>query len=105
MQTAIVVLMVLHGLVHAFGFMKAYRLAQLDDLKVPITPVVGMIWLLATALFIASAGLIAVEREAWWALAVVSVIVSQGLIASAWGDAKWGSIPNAIILLYVFAVW
>jgi hypothetical protein len=48
------------------------------------------------------------KKEWWWLFAFIAVILSQILIITSWQDAKFGMIPNIIILLVViisFAIW
>jgi hypothetical protein len=38
-----------------------------------------------------------------WALALVSVVLSHGVILGLWSDARFGTIPNLFILGVVIA--
>jgi hypothetical protein len=50
-----ILLVLLHGLIHLMGFAKAFDLASFEQLRVPISPAVGLLWLAAALLFVASA--------------------------------------------------
>jgi len=76
------------------GFVKAFELAEISELTLPISPGWGLLWL-ATALTLASAGVLwLLQMEAWWFAAITGVILSQALIFVYWQDARFGTIPN-----------
>ncbi len=62
-----------------------------------VSRVLGLFWLVACALFVTSA--IFVRGRAWWSVAIPAVVLSQVLIALRWGDAKWGTLANVMILI------
>lgn len=100
-------LLALHGLIHLMGFAKAFGLAELPQLTQPISRAMGLAWLGAAAALLATAGLVAAEQRWWWTAGLLAVVVSQIVIASAWGDARFGTIANVILLagvVYGFAV-
>lgn len=101
MKYILVALMSIHGLIHLMGFAKAFRLATLEQLRTPITPPVGLLWLTAGALFLVGAGLLLAAPDWWWAPASAALIISQLVIVAAWGDAKFGTVANLIILVPV----
>lgn len=101
-------MIMVHGLIHLMGFMKAFDLAKIPQLTANISKPVGLAWLAAFALFLFSSGLFIAKKEWWWLFAFIAVILSQILIITSWQDAKFGTIPNIIILLVViisFAIW
>lgn len=99
MKTIIIILLVIHGLIHLLGFTKAFNLAAVEQLTLPITKTSGVLWLLATLLFLAAALLFFPDKSFWWMPAVLAVGLSQYLIFGSWQDAKFGTIANVIILL------
>lgn len=108
MKIALVVLMILHGAIHSMGFIKAFRIAEVSQLVNPIQRKNGVLWLLATVLFILSAIFFITEKEWWWAFSVTAVLISQYLIVNDWNDARLGSVVNIIIFLASiigFVVW
>jgi hypothetical protein len=108
MKIAFVVLMILHGVIHSMGFVKAFRMVDLAQLVQPIPKSNGILWLIACLLFISAAILFSIERQSWWVSSAVAVIISQYLIIDDWNDAKLGTIANIIILLATiigFVVW
>lgn len=99
MRFLLVGLLALHGLIHLMGFAKAFDLARIDALKAPIGRGAGVLWLLAALLLVAAAALVLGRVEAWWVPALAGVALSQALILSAWGDAKFGTVANVLLLV------
>jgi hypothetical protein len=93
---AIVVL--LHGLIHLMGFIKAFRLAGIRALSLDISRPAGVLWLTAAVLFTVTAVLLLMNREWWWMAAAAAIVLSQALIALYWHDAKFGTIANILVL-------
>ncbi|MDZ7808565.1 MAG: hypothetical protein U5K71_15850 [Gracilimonas sp.] len=102
MKTAFVIFMVLHGLIHLLGFLKAFELAEIKELRMPITKASGMIWLITSILFIVTAALYLSNSGLYLGFGVSGVTLSQALIWRDWEDAKFGSIPNLIFGIALF---
>jgi hypothetical protein len=47
MLTGFAALLAIHGLIHLLGFAKAFELAPLPQLREPIQPLMGVLWLAA----------------------------------------------------------
>jgi hypothetical protein len=95
-----------HGLLHLLGFAKAFGLAELPALSLPVTRPVGVAWLLAGVLTMATAVLMPLHVRHWWIAALVSAVASQLLISGAWTDAKYGTIVNVVVAAAgVFGLW
>ena len=95
----------MHGSIHILGFLKAYNITKLEELTLPVSKGIGVVWLLAALLFGSTFTLLILGIHQWWLLAIVSSVVSQLLIFNSWADTKYGTIPNALIgglLLYLF---
>lgn len=89
----------LHGAIHLPGFLKAFNLANIQQLSVNISKSIGLIWLLVFVLFVIS-GITYLTKYQWWSImAILAVILSTFLSILVWKDAKFASIPNVIILL------
>lgn len=105
MRWALAAFVLLHALLHVMGFAKAFGLARLDALQVPIGRATGVAWLLACLLLVVAAVLIAVGPRSSGlavvlsAVGVVASLVSQAVIVSSWSDAKVGTLPNLALLL------
>ncbi|MDZ4744384.1 MAG: DUF6544 family protein [bacterium] len=107
-RIALCILLVLHGLIHLMGFVKAYNLARVHRLHQPVTKTNGILWLMATLLFVSSAVIVALNVDWWWIPAAVAIVVSQYLVITSWQDAKFGTIANVVLLVAVvigYATW
>ena len=89
----------MHGLIHLLGFAKAFGLADLPQLAQPISRTWGALWLAAGMLVLAAAALLPLAPRWWWAVGAVAVVASQAVIFSSWGDAKFGTVANVVLLL------
>jgi hypothetical protein len=105
MRRIVAVLLAVHGLIHLMGFARAFGYAELPQLTQPVSREMGLAWLAAGLLVVASA----VMRVAWprsfWIVGIVALVVSQAVILSAWSDAKAGTIVNVVLLLAVAQTW
>jgi len=98
----------IHGMIHILGFLKAFQLAEINQLTQNISKPMGILWLIALILFLTAAIQFISNHDLWWITALAAVILSQVLIILFWQDAKFGTIPNIVILLVVvvaFADW
>lgn len=101
MKFAFLALVALHGLIHLMGPVKAFGLSDLPQLTTPISRPAGLAWSAAAIGLLTTAALMAVSSRWWWMAGAVSVVLSQAVILSAWSDAKFGTIPNLILLAVV----
>jgi hypothetical protein len=92
-------ILLVHGLIHLMGFAKAFHLAEFNQLTQPISRAAGVFWLLAAVLFLLATVLFLQANNRWWLVILPAIVLSQVLIVMAWGDAKFGTIANLIILL------
>jgi uncharacterized membrane protein YphA (DoxX/SURF4 family) len=99
--------LLVHGLIHLLGFVRAWNLAPVPQLtgktlfpiaEAMIKPV-GLLWLLTCLLFVAAAALVLLKHNTWWMPAALGVVLSQALIVVHWTDARFGTVANVIILL------
>lgn len=102
LKTIFTILIILHGLIHLLGFVKAYGYADINALTRDISKPIGIIWLVAAVLFIMTAILIIFKNDTWIYFGVVSFIVSQAMIWMYWQDAKFGTIVNVLMLIVIF---
>ena len=98
-------MLLVHGLIHFMGFAKAYGYGNITQLTKYISKTNGSLWLFVTILFVVATVLFLLKKESWTYIAITAVVISQILIISNWGDAKFGSITNIIILLVAIAAW
>src|SRR6478609_9608209 len=99
MKTALIIILVLHGLIHLFGFAKAFGLAPLSRLKIKISTTNGIFWLVASACYLLMGLLLLVGNSLWCTPSLVALPISQYLIFASWKDAKWGTLFNVVILV------
>lgn len=108
MRVFLFVVFLFHGLIHFLGFVKGFRLAEIDQLTQPISREVGLVWLVAGILFLGVMILLLVKKNWAWMPAVLAVVISQVLIFFSWEDAKFGTIANiitAFFVLFSYAKW
>ena len=98
-------LILVHGLIHLMGFVKAFEFGHITQLTKEIPKSIGIFWLIATALFILATLLLLLNKSFWPAAAIIAVLVSQVLVVSTWQDAKFGTIANVIILIVATLTW
>ena len=95
----VAVVVVLHGLIHLLGAAKGLGWADVSELKEPISPVMGAVWLGVGALVVL-AGILLPMRFRWWSMVgVLAAVASQVVIVTSWDDAKAGTIVNLILLV------
>jgi len=101
MRIAFSLLITLHAVIHIMGFAKAFGLASLEQLRVPISRPMGLLWLVAAVLLIAAAAAI-FTLPRWFSLVgAVGLVASQTAIIASWGDARFGTIANVALLASV----
>ncbi len=101
MKIPFAIFLVLHGLIHLMGAAKGFGIADLPQLTRPIGRPLGILWLLAAALFLVAAICLFSWPRWWWVAGAGAVIVSQVVIATSWSDARYGTIANVIALVGV----
>lgn len=99
--TALMIL--LHALIHITGSVSAWKPGYFRQFTTPVSDRAGYYWLLAALLFLIALVLFLRSQSTWWIPALAGVLVSQSLVFQYWTDARWGSVPNALILLIVIA--
>jgi hypothetical protein len=92
------IFIVLHGLIHVMGFMRAFNLATISQLTQSISKPAGLLWFLTALLFLVVFIVFLINKEWWWMIAAPAILFSELLIIFYWQDAKFGTIPNVIIL-------
>lgn len=101
MRFALTFVLVLHGLIHLMGFAKAFGYALLPQLAIPISRPMGMVWLLAAVLLSAAGVALWIVPRAFWIIGGVGVVFSQAAIVASWGDARYGTLVNLLLLAAV----
>ena len=98
MRIALIILIGIHGIIHLFGFLKAFGLSEFNEISQHFSRVNGIFWLFTLLLFITTVVLMLVQSNYWLLSGFLAVIVSQILIFNFWTDTKFGTIANVIIL-------
>ena len=101
MRILFAVFLVVHGLIHLMGTAKAFQVAEIPLLTHQIDRPLGVLWLLAAALLVATAVSLFATPQWWWVVGAGAVVVSQVVIVTSWGDARYGTIANVIVLVGV----
>jgi hypothetical protein len=94
-------LLIIHGLIHLLGVAKAFRPDAVPQLTQPISPVMGLWWLIAALLFIVAAVALPLWPRWWWLAGAGALVVSAVVIVQSWHDARWGLIANLVVLVGV----
>jgi hypothetical protein len=94
-------IMFVHGIIHFLGFAKAFGYGNINQLSQEISKQVGLLWLLAGLLFVLVVVFSITQKDFWSYFALVAAVLSQILIILNWQDAKFGTIPNILILAVV----
>ena len=92
----------LHAFIHILGFLKGFQILELKEFTAPMNKSMGLIWLGAFLILITAGIFYVVEHPHWWLFACIGILVSQILIFIFWTDAKFGSVPNILILIVAF---
>jgi hypothetical protein len=96
----VVFVLVGHGLIHLLGAAKGLGWAEVPALKEPISAGVGVLWLVAALLVLATAGLLAFGAPTWWwAVALGAAAVSQVAVVTSWSDARAGTAVNVVLVV------
>lgn len=108
MKILFVIILLMHGLIHLMGFLKAFGIMEISQLTQEISKPIGSFWLFVTLLYLVVSILFIFNKEWWWIPAIAAIVISQSLIILSWQDAKFGTILNIVILVVIiigFAVW
>lgn len=99
MRIALIILIGIHGIIHLFGFLKAFGISEFNAINQPISKTSGLFWLVTFLLFSTALILLLIRSDYWWFCGWPALITSQILIFNYWSDTKYGTIANLIILL------
>ncbi len=91
----------LHSLINFMGFAKAFNYANFSQLTKEISKPMGVLWCVTATLFVLCVILFLFKKDVWVYFALIAILFSQYLIVNNWQDAKFGTIANVIILLFI----
>lgn len=98
------ILVLLHGAIHLIGFVKGFKLVQIQSFSSEISVTSAIFWFVAFSLFTMSAIGFLLEKNFWLVFGALAVVISSVLIIITWSEAKFGMIANVIILVVVVVV-
>ena len=101
MRIALIILALIHGLIHLFGFLKAFGLSSFNAISQPISKQTGLLWLTAFLLLVIASILLILRKPNWVWFATSAVVISQILILLYWKDAKFGTLLNIILVVAI----
>lgn len=99
MKRLISALMMVHGFIHFLGFSTAFDIGKMARLSQDIPKGMGLIWLAAGLLFLYAGLLFHFGRNSWLFPGIAALATSQIMIFHYWQDARFGSLPNIILLI------
>ncbi|WP_062062925.1 DUF6920 family protein [Aquimarina longa] len=99
MRITLIILIGIHGIIHLFGFFKAFGISEFQAISQPVLKTYGIFWLLAFVLFAITIVLVLIHSDYWWLSGILAVIISQILIFNYWSEAKFGTIANLVVLI------
>jgi len=99
MKYVLFFIILIHAFIHSLGFRQAFDLIRVHQFTQPVSRAKGLVWLLASILFLTTAFFTLFQNENWWMLGIPSILISQYLIFSAWHDAKHGTWVNVLLLM------
>lgn len=103
MKLVFVIILILHGSIHLLGFVKGVGIKEVKELTLPVSPTAGILWLIASILFLNYGWFFALNYKYNWIIGIIAVIFSQCLIAVFWKDAHYGTLPNIMVVLVSIA--
>jgi hypothetical protein len=101
MKILFAIILGVHGLIHLMGTAKAFGIAEIPQLTQQIARPLGILWLLAAALLLATAISLFTSPQWWWVVGAGAIVVSQVAIVTSWNDVRYGTIANVIVLVGV----
>lgn len=108
------VLLAAHGAIHGMGFVLLWRLTEPGELRytdsVPeagsaVGFAVGLVWLLAGALFLYGAWLLSVRAERWLPVVTVAAALSLSVLALMAGETTIGVAVDVVALATCAVLW
>ncbi|MBW7887219.1 MAG: hypothetical protein H3C35_02530 [Bacteroidetes bacterium] len=93
------IFVLLHGIIHIIGFLKAFNIKTFTQIARPISKPIGILWLLSALFFSLFVILYFNHSDFSWIAGFTAVLLSQILIIQFWKETKYGTIANGIILL------
>ncbi len=99
MRLTLITLLAIHALIHLMGFLKGFGLSQFEGIKQEVSRPMALLWLVGFLLMAFACVQVLMGSPRWFVTGFLAVVVSQVLIILFWSDARFGTIPNVIILV------
>lgn len=97
MRNVFIILLFAHGLIHVMGFVQAFELADLRQIRGSISRSMGVLWLAAAVLLCTAGLLVVAHNPGWWIPCAAALVLSQVVIVRSWSDAKYGTVINVLL--------
>jgi len=83
MKFILAAIIIIHGLIHLLGFLKAFNISEINQLTLSISKTAGILWLLTVLLFIIDFILLILNNNKWWMIGLAATLISQILISNS----------------------
>jgi hypothetical protein len=99
-------IVIIHALIHLIGFSKELQIPAPENFNMKEIigsasvklNLKGFLWWVCFVGLVLAIIFYLLGKDWWWVIATGPVLLSQTLIMLNWGDAKWGTVVNVIIL-------
>lgn len=98
MRIVFAIILLLHGLIHVLGAIKAFGTTSIPQFSRPISKTEGVFWIVCMLSLLTTLVLYLLKNELWPTIAIAGAIFSQLLISLNWKDAKYGTLVNLLIM-------
>ena len=85
------------------GYAKSFHYSEMKNITQSISKPIGILWIAGCILFIGMAVLLLLENGLWWKIGIAAIAISQLVIFLSWKDAKFGTLANITIALFI--IW
>jgi energy-coupling factor transporter transmembrane protein EcfT len=99
MKILFIAIILFHGVLHGLGTTRSVSYLSGTPMR---NAFYKLLWLFTSIAFFVTAGLVFMQKDWWWMVALIAVLLSQYLVIKHWQIAKYGTILN--ILIFLFAV-
>lgn len=103
MKYIISTLFFLHGAIHLMGFARGMGVMHTEGFSAAISRGAAWLWLLAFLLLVASGAGYFRDARFWVVTAIAGIILSTALISGVWSEARFGMLPNILLLFTIVA--
>jgi hypothetical protein len=105
MYCVLIILILLHGTIHLFGFLKAFDIVEFENISKAVSKGFGLVWFLASISFVTTAIMLILDSDNWWIVCLLVIIISQFLIINHWADTKFATVINIALLIPIFVAF